>query len=74
MQHMTCYKRARDFGVSDRLRDELRAQGVDPDTARPSDGKRTRDQYEMPPPGPPPGPYGNPYGGPPPGRYPGYGY
>jgi len=30
-------KRAKDFTTSDRLRDELRAQGIDPDTVRPSD-------------------------------------
>jgi len=30
-------KRAKDFTTSDRLREELRAQGVDPDTARPND-------------------------------------
>merc|ERR1719201_1127735 len=32
-------KRGRDFGTADRLRDDLRAQGIDPEKERPLGGK-----------------------------------
>ena len=65
-------KRGKNFSLADKLREELRAKGVDPDTARPAGGPQGG--YPRPPPpgyghGPPPG-YGPPPGGP---SY-GYGY
>ena len=50
-------KRARDFATSDRLRDELRASGIEPEQVRPVGGPPSRvppPRYEYPPNGPPP--------------------